>query len=58
MSHQEVQSNVHDPRFREAKQPQGGASVAVADLFRLDKRTIIGKGLNKESDKKEGNRPI
>ncbi|KAJ6044999.1 uncharacterized protein N7446_003200 [Penicillium canescens] len=44
MSHQEVQSNVHDPRFREAKQPQGGASVAVADLFRLDGRTIIVTG--------------
>ncbi|OGE51891.1 hypothetical protein PENARI_c012G00007 [Penicillium arizonense] len=44
MSHQELQSNVHDPRFREAKQPQGGTSVAVADLFRLDGRTIIVTG--------------
>ncbi|KAJ5601242.1 hypothetical protein N7510_010776 [Penicillium lagena] len=42
MSHQERNENVHDPKFREAKPPQGSPSIAVADLFRLDGRTIVG----------------
>ncbi|KAK4494439.1 hypothetical protein PRZ48_014737 [Zasmidium cellare] len=32
--------NVHDLEFREAKQPQAGPSVPVADLFRFDNRTV------------------
>lgn len=35
-------ANVHDPKYREAKPPQGGPDVPLQELFRLDKRTIIG----------------
>lgn len=37
--------NVHDLEFREAKKPQAGASVPVADLFRLDNRTVVSMAL-------------
>ncbi|KAI1504791.1 oxidoreductase [Biscogniauxia marginata] len=37
-------ANVHGPEFREAKKPQGSPSVKVADLFRLDGRTIVVTG--------------
>lgn len=33
--------NVHDPKYREAKPPQGGPSVPLTDLFRLDGRTVV-----------------
>lgn len=36
-------SNTADPIFREVKERQGGPQVQVADLFRLDSRTIISK---------------
>jgi hypothetical protein len=36
-------SNVHDPKFREAKPPQAGSDVAIADVFRLDGRSILIK---------------
>lgn len=34
--------NVHDPQFREAKPSQGNPAAPVANLFRLDGRTIVG----------------
>jgi hypothetical protein len=37
--------NVHDPKYREAKTSQGSASTPVANLFRLDDRTIVGASL-------------
>ncbi|KAI6084256.1 oxidoreductase [Hypoxylon rubiginosum] len=39
-------SNVHGPEFRETKKYQGNPSAPVADLFRLDGRTIIVTGAN------------
>ncbi|PYH36231.1 oxidoreductase [Aspergillus neoniger CBS 115656] len=36
--------NVHSPEFREAKPSQGDPARPVADLFRLDNRTIIITG--------------
>jgi hypothetical protein len=36
------EENVHAPKYREAKVPQGDAASPVGQLFRLDGRTIIG----------------
>lgn len=36
--------NVHDPKYREAKAPQGNASASVTDLFRLNDRTVVVTG--------------
>jgi len=37
------QENVHAVKYREAKAPQGGPDRAVADLFRLDGRTVASQ---------------
>lgn len=39
--------NVHDLEFREAKKPQAGPSVPVADLFRLERRTVVSTGISR-----------
>ncbi|KAI1763547.1 oxidoreductase [Hypoxylon sp. FL1150] len=39
-------SNVHGPELRETKRYQGNPSAPVADLFRLDGRTIVVTGAN------------
>lgn len=39
------EENVHDPKFREAKPPQGDPTAPVERLFRLDSRTIVGMGM-------------
>ncbi|CAK7215059.1 hypothetical protein SCUCBS95973_002348 [Sporothrix curviconia] len=36
--------NVHDPQYREAKQPQGNPATPVAQLFQLNDRTVIVTG--------------
>ncbi|KAI1343299.1 oxidoreductase [Xylariaceae sp. FL0016] len=36
--------NVHGPQYRERKKPQGNPPASVADLFRLDGRTIVVTG--------------
>ncbi|CAK7215496.1 hypothetical protein SBRCBS47491_002501 [Sporothrix bragantina] len=41
---QETNGNVHARHLRDTKKPQGGADRSVADLFRLDGRTIIVTG--------------
>lgn len=46
MSKQANGENVHALKFRETKQSQGRPSAPVADLFRLDERTIVGKALS------------
>ncbi|KAI0025803.1 oxidoreductase [Xylariomycetidae sp. FL0641] len=38
--------NVHDSKYRETKAPQGNPSTPVANLFRLDGRTIVVTGAN------------
>lgn len=34
--------NVHAPKFREVKESHANPSAPIADLFRLDGRTVIG----------------
>ncbi|KAG9250478.1 oxidoreductase [Emericellopsis atlantica] len=38
------EENVHDPKYREAKEAQSSPSVPTSQLFRLDNRTIIVTG--------------
>lgn len=35
-----MEGYIHGPEYREVKEPQGSPSRSVADLFRMDKRTI------------------
>lgn len=36
------EENVHAAKYREVKASQGDPTAPVADLFRLDSRTVIG----------------